>query len=132
MGILYHGFGGSLTWSADGSEPNAPVNTLFVEGWKLETDRKMHDATPLGWNAQEFLPGAYKWRAELHTLMHSDVNPGFHNKLVATVTLLTSSGFGDGWNGPCWIEANRIELSVEEATRALFVVRGTGTLARTF
>ncbi len=130
---IYHGYGGKVSWTADGSEPNAPIFTTFaVESWTMETDRKMHDVTPLAWNSQEFAPGAYKWRAELMTLMHVNVNPGFHNKLIATVTLTTSTGSADSFAGSCWIERIRALIRVDDAARASFIVRGTGNLTRTF
>lgn len=130
---IYHGFGGAITWVADGLEPNAPIRTSFaVESWTMDSDRKMGDVTPLAWNSQEFAPGPYKWRAELLMYMHLSVNPGFHNKLIATVTLTTSVGAADSYGGVAWIERVRSLLRVDDAARAVFAVRGTGNLTRTF
>lgn len=127
-----HGINGSLTWTEAGGEGNADVYEANVYKIVLNQRRRMADVTPLSWNSQEWAPGQYRWTAELHAYMPIGQDPGWFNDTIASATFTTNTVGADNYAGSVWIEGLRIEMVTDDATRVVFLVRGTGNISATF
>jgi hypothetical protein len=129
---LVHGINGALVWAVDASEPNTGVYVTNIYKMVIRKKRPMGDVTPFKWNSREWVPGQYEWSADLHGYMPTNQDPGFFNRLGAQAQLKTSSGDGDKWAGTVWIESCRIDVTVDDATRFVFTVKGSGDITGTF
>lgn len=129
---LTHGIQGSLVWTEDAGEGNPTVQETNCFKIVLRTQRRMGEVTPLNWNSQEWVPGQYRWTAEIHAYTDLNVSPGFFNDTVATFVFKTNTAVGDQYSGLVWIEGIRIESETESVSHVVFLVRGTGNLTESF
>ncbi len=128
---LTHGIQGSLVWTEGGGEGNAGIREVNCFKIVVRTQRRMAEVTPLNWNSQEWVPGQYRWTAEIHAYTEVGLESGFYNDTLATFAFKTNTAAGDQYAGSVWIEGIRIESETEAVSFVVFLVRGTGNLVWT-
>jgi hypothetical protein len=127
-----HGINARLVWTDHASEGNPTLQEALCHKIVLNMRRRMVEITPLSWNSTEWAPEHYRWTAEFHSYMQTDVDPGFFNDHVAAAQLKPNAAAVDIYSGSVWIEGLRVEASVDGPNLAVFLVRGTGNIAGAF
>ncbi len=78
----------------------------YVSRWEMRSQRDMGDLTPLSVEAEEVVPGHFRWWAFVSGFIDSTEPPGWFNHALATVDLVSTFPGQDFIKGVGWIESN--------------------------